>query len=376
MYQSTISPLGARGVPKTESAAVVLIDDVESMREGCRQTLEEEGLRTAVACDGLEGLRLIDSLRPNVVLVDLKMPGISGIEVLEKIPGIDPSIVPIVLTGYGTIDSAVDSMKIGAFDFLTKPIEPEKLVETVRRGMELSQLRYESNHTLMEPSGEKTIQTAVLDKQDALLKGLSAIGEGYSLGLDRSQFLGELRQLESEAKYHARSLGDIKERERAILNIVNELRLVDTIIQKHDYKKSALIQILLETQLKLNWLPGYVLKWISERLQIRLAEIYTIASFYDAFCLEPQGAHTVKVCTGTACHVKGAPDLMKKVSSILKIEAGETDSNRMFTLKTVNCLGCCALSPVFQVDDTYLNNPSIPKLKKMFNSLEEKEDLR
>ena len=373
MYETTTSPLGADGKPKIESAAVVLIDDVESMREGCRQTLEEEGLRTAVASDGLEGLRLIESMRPHVVLVDLKMPGISGIDVLEKIPDIDPSIVPIVLTGYGTIDSAVESMKIGAFDFLTKPVEPEKLIETVRRGIELSLLRKESTHALMEPSKQEAIPEEISSKQDLLLKGLSAIGECYSVGLNRSEFLEELRKLESEAKYHARNLGNVKERERAILGIVNQLRVLDTIIQKHEFKKGSLIQILLETQAKLNWLPGYVLKWISERLHIRLSEVYTIASFYDAFSLEPQGAHTIKVCTGTACHVRGAPDLMKKVSSILNIQENETDSKQMFTLKTVNCLGCCALSPVLQVDDTYLNNPSIPKLKKTFSALEQKE---
>lgn len=376
MDQTTVTPLGVDEIPTMESAAVVLIDDVESMREGCRQTLEEEGLRTAVACDGTEGLRLVKSLRPNVVLVDLKMPGISGIEVLEKIPEINPTVVPIVLTGYGTIDTAVESMKIGAFDFLTKPLEPEKLVETVRRGMELSQLRCDANDTRLEPSTEKVRQEEVLDRQDVLLKGLSVLSEGFSVGLSQSQFIGELKQLESEAKYHARSLGNVKDRERAILSICNDLRMVDDIIRKHDYKKNNLIQIMLETQRQLNWLPGHVLKWIAGRLHIELSEIYTIASFYDAFSFKPQGAHTVKVCTGTACHVKGAPNLLKKVSSILDIQEGETDTNQMFTLKTVNCLGCCALSPVLQVDDTYSTNPSLPKLKKIFKSLEEQEDCR
>jgi len=304
------------------------------------------------------------------------MPGISGIEVLEKIPDIDPAIVSIVLTGYGTIDSAVESMKIGAFDFLTKPLEPEKLVETVRRGMELNQLRSESNDTAIDPVTEAVTHETALDKQDVLLEGLSAISDGYAVGLDQSQFLGELKQLQAEAKFHARNLGNIKDRERAILAIANDLRMVDDIIRKHDYKKNTLIQIMLETQRELNWLPGYVLKWISGRLHISLAEIYTIASFYDAFGLEPQGVHTVKVCTGTACHVRGAPNLLKKVSSLLDIQENETDVDQMFTLKTVNCLGCCALAPVLQVDDTYSNNPSLPKLKKIFNSLEEQEDCR
>lgn len=373
MLKSSISAPGIGGDPKMGSVDVVLIDDEESMREGCRQTLEEEGLRTATACDGSEGLRMIEEARPNVVVVDLKMPGISGIEVLEKIPDIDSNIVPIVLTGFGTIDSAVDSMKIGAFDFLTKPVEPDKLVETVRRGLELNQIRSEQDSNLKEPTYDVMINDETLNKQDALLKGLTAIGNGYSVGFDRSEFMGELRLLEAEAKFHARSLGDVKERERSILTIVKELRLVDEIIQKHDFKKGALIQILLETQLKLNWLPGYVLKWISERLDVSLSQIYTVASFYDALSLEPQGKHTVKVCTGTACHVRGAPDLMKKVSSILDIEEDETDDQQMFTLKTVNCLGCCALAPVMQLDDSFVSNPSIPKLKKTFNSLEEKE---
>ncbi len=373
MHQKTATPMEAS---ETESVAVVLIDDVESMREGCRQTLEEEGMHTAVACDGTEGLRLVERLRPKVVIVDLKMPGISGIEVLEKIPEIDSTIVPIVLTGYGTIDSAVESMKIGAFDFLTKPLEPEKLVETVRRGIELNQLRYDVNDTRPAPATAQATQEAVADRQDVLLKGLSVLGESLSVGLSQSQFLGELQRLQSEAKYHARSLGNVKERERAILSICNDLRMVDDIIRKYEYKKNCLIQIMLETQSQLNWLPGHVLKWIAGRLNIQLSEIYTVASFYDAFSLEPQGAHTVKVCTGTACHVRGASNLLKKVSSILDIQEDETDPHQVFTLKTVNCLGCCALSPVLQVDDTYSTNPSLPKLKKIFKALEEQENRR
>jgi NADH-quinone oxidoreductase subunit E len=240
----------------------------------------------------------------------------------------------------------------------------------------LSQLRYDVNDTRLEPSTEKESQEAVIDRQDVLLKGLSVLGEGLSIGLSQSQFLGELQRLESEAKYHARSLGNVKDRERAILSICNDLRMVDDIIRKHEYKKNTLIQIMLETQQQLNWLPGHVLKWIAGRLNINLSQIYTIASFYDAFSLEPQGAHTVKVCTGTACHVRGASNLLKKVSSILDIQEDETDTNQMFTLKTVNCLGCCALSPVLQVDDTYSTNPSLPKLKKIFKALEEQENRR
>ena len=376
MYPRTTIEEGGTGALRSGATAVVVIDDEESMCEGCRQTLEENGFRTEIACDGSEGLRLLEDIRPNVVLVDLKMPGISGIEVLEKVPGIDPGIVPIVITGYGTIDSAVESMKTGAFDFLTKPFEPEKLLESVSRGVKLSQLRHESAARQESQAQRETLKDVRLDKEDVLLRGLSVLGESYSLGLDRGDFLEELKRLDTEAKYHAESLGQVKKREGAILDIVNELTLVDDIIGKHEYRKSSLIQILLETQLKLHWLPQHVLKWLSARLNIPLGEIYTIATFYEAFSLEPQGAYTVQVCMGTACHVRGAPDLLRKVSSLLHIGEGETDERQLFTLKTVHCLGCCALSPVIEIDDSYVSNPSLTKLKGVFNSLEEKEESR
>ena len=237
MYARTMNQQEIADFQKMESAAVVLIDDEESMCEGCRQTLEEEGLATQIARDGSEGLRLVASVRPNVVLVDLKMPGISGLEVLEKIPGIDPTIVPIVLTGYGTIDSAVESMKIGAFDFLTKPFEPEKLVETVRRGIELSELRSASSRVLEEEPPPEAVPEIEQDDRALLLKGLSAIGSWCSTGRKQSEYFDELRKLESDAKFHARSLQSVKERQRMILDFVKELRLVDDIIRKYEYQE-------------------------------------------------------------------------------------------------------------------------------------------
>lgn len=374
MYPGTTSELNGNAALALETASAVVIDDDESMCEGCRQTLEENGFRTEVSSDGPKGLRLVRNVRPNVVLVDLKMPGLSGIEVLKKIPEIDPGIVTIVITGYGTIEAAVEAMKIGAFDFLTKPFEPEKLIDSVRRGMKLSQLRHESSVSQEEGQDQnETTEEERPGKEDVLLRGLSVLGECYAAGLERSDFLDELKRLEAEAKYHAGNLGEVKKRERAILDIVNELRMVDDIIGKYNYTKSSLIQILLETQLRLRWLPRHVLKWISERLNIPLGEIYTIATFYKAFSLEPQGAHTVSVCMGTACHVRGAPNLLREVSALLNIKEGQTHKNKSVSLKKVHCLGCCALSPVIQVDDTTISNPSLGRLKDVFNSLEQKE---
>ena len=121
---------------KSGEIDIVIIDDDESMCEGCRQTLEEEGYRVAIARDGTWGLSLVDEFMPKIVIVDLKMPGISGLDVLERIHEIDSKIVAIATSAYGVIDSETESKRLGAYDFLAKPFEPEKLINIVKRGIE------------------------------------------------------------------------------------------------------------------------------------------------------------------------------------------------------------------------------------------------
>lgn len=127
-----------------EKGTILIIDDEEVMRDGCRQILSKEGYRTETAEDGITGLSKMRELRPDAVLIDLKMPGISGMEILEKIPEIDPEILPIVITGYATIESAVEAMKKGAFDFLPKPFTPDELRLIIKRGLERRRLIQEA----------------------------------------------------------------------------------------------------------------------------------------------------------------------------------------------------------------------------------------
>jgi len=345
---------------------VVVIDDEETFTEGCRQTLEMGGYRAAVAKNGQQGLSLVRSAHPGVVLVDLKMPGMNGIEVLGHLSTSEPCTVPIMVTGHGTMDSAVESMKVGAFDFLTKPFDPERLLDSVRRGMSLNVLRKE-REGVTEPI---PVSAPTPDKNDVLLRGLEVLGEAYSLGLDNRQLFDELAYLESEAKYHAQSLGQIKKKERAILDIRDDLREVDTILEKYDFEKGALIQVLLDAQEKFNWLPRHILHWISARLNVTVKEIYTIAGFYETFSLKPRGRHCVQVCTGTACHVRGAAEMLTRVSATLGLQPGQTDAEQQFSLTTVHCLGCCALAPVIQVDKQYYHSPSRNKLEKIIKSLD------
>ncbi|MFB3779010.1 MAG: NAD(P)H-dependent oxidoreductase subunit E [Bryobacteraceae bacterium] len=353
---------------------VVMIDDEETFTEGCRQTLEMGGYRAAVARDGPRGLDLVRSTRPRVVLVDLKMPGMDGLQVLTHLSETAPATVPIVVTGHGTVDSAVESMKIGAFDFLSKPFDPEKLLESVRRGISLSELR-KTKASPAAKKAEKPEPPAPQDKNDLVLRGLGVLGEAYSLGMEKRQLLEELSFLEAEAKYHAESLGEVKRKERVLLDIRHDLLEADAIMEKYGFQKGALIQIMLDVQEKFHWLPRYILHWITQRLNVPAREVYTIANFYEAFSLEPRGRHRFQVCTGTACHVRGAPELLSRLETTLDLKAGQTDARQMFTLETVHCLGCCALAPVVQIDNQYHRDPSRKKLEKIIETYEKQEGI-
>jgi signal transduction histidine kinase len=123
---------------------ILIIDDEEIVLDSCLAVLEGRNYEIATAQDGTEGLKVAQEFAPDLVLVDLKMPGISGFEVLEAIRGIDPTIVTIVITGYSTVESAVEAMKKGAFDFLPKPFTPDELRLIARRGVERRRLVLET----------------------------------------------------------------------------------------------------------------------------------------------------------------------------------------------------------------------------------------
>jgi len=132
-----------------------------------------------------------------------------------------------------------------------------------------------------------------------------------------------------------------------------EISRIDKIIDKYEGEEGILIQLLLDIQQELNWIPKEVAERISQRLNIPQSQIYRVASFYTAMSLTPRGRHLVSVCMGTACHIRGSPRLLDRITDILKIQPGETSPDRRFTLNTVNCLGCCALGPVMVVDGKY-----------------------
>ena len=128
---------------------------------------------------------------------------------------------------------------------------------------------------------------------------------------------------------------------------------IDKIINKYNGKASMVIQALIEIQRENRWLPREVLEKVSEKLGVPLSRIQHIVTFYKAFSLVPKGRHEIHVCMGTACHVRGAPRVLDTVQNLTGIKPGETTSDLKFSLKTVNCVGCCSLGPVMVVDGEY-----------------------
>ena len=134
--------------------------------------------------------------------------------------------------------------------------------------------------------------------------------------------------------------------------MINDDR-IDRIIDNHRGEASSLIQVLLDIQSEDHWLSKEALSRVSEKLDVPLRRILHIATFYKAFSLEPRGKYVIQVCLGTACHLRGGPQLAETIRYHLGIGPGETTADGLFTLETVNCLGACALAPVMVVGKDY-----------------------
>ncbi len=120
----------------------------------------------------------------------------------------------------------------------------------------------------------------------------------------------------------------------------------------HDYE-SHLIAILQQTQDEYGYLPKSVMKEITRLTDVPLARIFGVVTFYSQFTLIPRGKHAIKICNGTACHVRGVDEVKERVKEYLNVTEGETTADFQFTLETVACIGTCFLAPVMMVDDRY-----------------------
>ena len=156
-----------------------------------------------------------------------------------------------------------------------------------------------------------------------------------------------------------------------------DLKKVKPILDKYRDQKGNLLPILQQINKEFRYLPEDILRYVSDELNVHLADIYNIVTFYNAFNLEPRGKHIVTVCIGTACHVQGAPGLIEALEDELGIKVGETSKDMSFTLETARCFGCCGLAPVITVNEDVhgkLKRADISKIIKHYKSMEEKQD--
>jgi len=145
---------------------------------------------------------------------------------------------------------------------------------------------------------------------------------------------------------------------------------VDDILEQHHHDPTELIAILLDTQDSLGYLPVVACEHLSRQLDVPLTEIYGIATFFKQFRLDPPGRHQFTVCTGTACHVRGAVQVVEEFERRLCICAGETTPDREYGLETVNCIGACALGPVVIIDGEHVGQMTAMKVPRLLRRLE------
>ncbi len=145
------------------------------------------------------------------------------------------------------------------------------------------------------------------------------------------------------------------------------------IINKEAQGDGSLIAALEEIQDRYRYLPAEALILASERLGVPLSQAYSVATFYNAFSLKPKGKHCLHVCMGTACHVRGSPQVLDRLESKLGIKAGQTTRDHLFTLETVNCLGACALGPIVVTDGEYSGQMTTVKTDRLLKSIMQSE---
>ncbi len=146
-----------------------------------------------------------------------------------------------------------------------------------------------------------------------------------------------------------------------------ELQRADSILGQFDDQRANLIAILQDIQGQFCYLPQEVLTRVARKLRVPLTDVYQVATFYRCFSLVPRGRHQVQVCLGTACHVRGAPRVLDRILTDLKLGAPGTTRDRQFTVLTVRCVGCCGLAPVVRVDNNTHPHLTQAKVRSVLN---------
>jgi NADH:ubiquinone oxidoreductase subunit E len=269
------------------SGNILVVDDEAIVLKSCERILTSEGFGVDTATTAKKALSLLERNFYDLIITDIKMPEMDGIEFMREVRKKNPDINIIVITGYPSQESIKAALSLRIIDYLPKPFSPNHLLELVKNTIEIKQ------------------------------KGVTPAPE-----------------VEDYTEDVAASL--------------------DAIIRRYRNKPGSLIPVLQEAQEVVGYLPPVVQRHIAKGLRIPVSEVHGVVSFYSFFTMKPKGKHNIRVCLGTACYVKGAEEIVKKLSDGLKINVGGITSDRKFSLETVRCLGACGLAPVVVIDkDTH-----------------------
>lgn len=146
------------------------------------------------------------------------------------------------------------------------------------------------------------------------------------------------------------------------------MQLKTEIIQNYPKEKRFTLAILQDIQKSYNYIPREEIEELAQYLEIPVSEVYSIATFYKALSLKPKGKYIIKVCNGTACHIRGANKIIDEIKEELNINTGETTDDGLFSIEIVNCLGACALAPVMVINDKYYGSMTKDKIAEILES--------
>jgi NADH-quinone oxidoreductase subunit E len=151
------------------------------------------------------------------------------------------------------------------------------------------------------------------------------------------------------------------------------IEAITKVVESYPKDRRHSLAILQDIQHRFGYIPREGFDILARYLEIKTAPLYAMATFYRALSLKPKGKHVIKVCDGTACHIRGAPVLLETLERLLKIKAGETAGDGFFSVETVNCLGACAIAPAMVVDETYFSKVKPDEVEEMLNKYREND---
>lgn len=283
---------------------ILVVDDEPVVVKSCERILTPEGYAVESALNGNEAIGKLGKNSFDLVITDLKMPDIDGLELIRWIRNSKPDTGIVVITGYPSQESIKEALSLRILDYLPKPFSPALLIEITQRALEY----------------KKAGEVAGTPPTEAYTEEMA--------------------------------------------------RELDSIIKKYRKKPGSLIPVLQEAQELIGYLPPSVQRHIAKGLKLPVSEVHGVVSFYSFFTMKPKGKHNIRVCLGTACYVKGAEEIVKKLSEGLSIDVGGITDDKKFSLETVRCLGACGLAPVVVVDKDYHGSLSAVKVHELLKDYE------